>query len=557
MLGTCPNTADSQLFENTLAALRRGLPELEMGAARPEPAVLCGGGPSLVDDLDTVLKLQSLGGKVFALNNAAQFLSEHGIRADYQVVLDARQQNVEFVQFDRAETLLLGSQCHPDVFDAAISRGANIQVWNHGSIEYGQKIKEALGRESPVLMIGGSHTVGLCAMCAAWAMGHYRLHLFGYDSSHREDKGHAYPQSLNANDELLRVAVDNKAFTASVAMAAQARAFPGVAQALADQGVEIHVHGQGLLPHIAKMMQNDVEKKVMTAVYDLAVAPPTYDFVTFLAAAEDFRKQRGFDAIDVIFQPGPIEGFRDDNLPPSVNERKAMLWRVCVQATRLLQTVRNVEVLRERREVAADFPLGYQVEAPIPCYGATFFKGADPVFSATPSARQIAQKITGDTPYMVIPVRQAEYWPNRNTNIEAWKYAVRPFEAMGWNVFWIPDTNGPDVPQAKNVRSASLDIDLRMALYEGARLVTGLIGGAACLAVFSEAKYLFFHHVESGPTTERSYLERLGLEMNEQWTPRGKVIYGADEQFAARKALWEHFYGEKSLIEEVALAHND
>ena len=228
---------------------------------------------------------------------------------------------------------------------------------------------------------------------------------------------------------------------------------------------------------------------------------------------------------------------------------------MCVQATRLLKTVRNVEVLRERREVVADFPLGYTLEAPIPCYGPAFMKGADPVFTATDSAKEIAHKITGDKPYIVIPVRQADYWPNRNTNIEAWKYAVRPFEAIGWNVFWIPDTNGPDVPQAKNVRAASLDIDLRLALYEGAQVVTGSMGGATCLAVFSQAKYLFFQQMENGPTTERNYLERLGLEMDEQWTPRGKVIYGADEQFAARKALWEHFYGEQT--EEVALANND
>lgn len=555
MLGTCPNTADSQLFENALAALRRGLPELEMVAARPEPAVICGGGPSLLDDLDTILKLQSFGAKVFALNNAAQFLSEHGIRADYQVVLDARPQNAEFVQFDRAETLLLGSQCHPDVFDTATARGAKILVWNHGSIEYGQKLKEALGRESPVLMIGGSHTVGLCAMCLAWAMGFDRLHLFGYDSSHREEKGHAYPQLLNANDELLRVAVDNKAFTASVAMAAQARAFPGVAQALADKGVEIHVHGDGLLPHIAKMMQNDAEKKVMTAVYDLAVSPPTYEFVTFLAAAEDFRKQRGFDEIDVVFQPGPIDGFRDDNLPPSVEERKAMLWRVCVQATRLLKTVRNVEVLRERREVEADFPLGYTVEAPIPCYGAMFFNGADPVLTATDSAKELARKITGKSPYILIPVRQAEYWPHRNTNIDAWKYAVRPFEAIGWNVFWIPDTNGPDVPNAKNVRAAALDIDLRLALYEGAQVVAGLSGGAACLAIFSSAKYLLFQMVDNGPTTDRAFLERVGMEMDKPWTNRGTVVFGDDDQFSARKALWEHFHGPE--VQEVALAHND
>ena len=558
VLGTCPNTADSQLRANALAALRRGLPEFQMQPARPEPAVLCGGGPSLGDEdsLDTILKLQAMGATIIALNNAAQFLAENGIRADYQIVLDARPENAEFVRYDRADTLLLASQCHPDVFDTALARGAKVLLWTHGSPEYGKELKDELGREEPLLMLGGSHTVGLCGMVVAWAMGHDRLHLFGYDSCHRNDRGHAYAQPLNAGDQILRVAVYNRVFHASVAMVAQARAFPGLAAALAEKGVETHVHGHGLIPHIARMMQDDAETKAITAVYDLAVAPPTYDFITFLAAAEDYRKQQGADVLDIVIQPGPIFGFRDDNLPPEVDEREAMLWRICVASTRLLPSVRNVEVLRERREVDAQFPLGYAVETPIPCYGAMFFKGAEPVLHATPRARALAKAITGEAPYMVIPVRQAEYWPNRNTNIEAWKYAVRPFECMGWNVFWIPDTNGPDVAGAKNVRAASLDIDLRLALYEGAQIVTGLIGGAACLAIFSEAKYLYFHAHEVGPTTETAYLERLGMDLREQWTPRGKVIFGPDEKFAARKALWEHFYGEETLVEAAAMAAN-
>lgn len=558
-LGTCPNTADSQLFANALAALRRGLPELAMQANRPEPAVICGGGPSLGDEdsLDTILKLQSMGATVFALNNSAQLLAENGIRADYQIVLDARPGNAVFVAHDRADTLLLASQCHADVFDTALNRGAKVLLWNHGSIEYGEQLKKELGRKEPLLVLGGSHTVGLCGMVVAWAMGHDRLHLFGYDSSHRGIKGHAYDQPMNAKDDLIQVAVYNRTFTASVAMAAQARAFPALAQTLAEKGVEIHTHGDGLLPHIAKMMQADADLKVMTAVYDLAVAPPTYDFITFLAAAEDYRKQIGMDVIDVVFQPGPMFGFRDDNLPPDVDEREAMLWRVCVAATRLLPTVRNVEVLRERREIEAQFPLGYTVETPLPCYGASFFKGAEPVFRSTPRAKALAKKVTGDKPYIVIPVRGAAYWEHRNTNIQAWKAAVQYFKDAGWNVFWVPDTNGEDVPHEKNIREASLDVDLRLALYEGAQLVTGLIGGAACLALFGEVKYLFFHHIDSGPTTDREYLKRLGMDLDADWTPRGKVIFGQDTQAAATKAVWEHFYGEATEAESSALAHAD
>lgn len=555
------NTSNEKLFENVRVNADRGLPEVEMSPPRVhkngehQVLVICGGGPSLADDesIDTILKLQSAGADVMALNNSGQLLAENGIRADYQVVLDARPDNAQFVQFNRADELLLASQCHPGVFETALARGAKVRLWHAVTDEIQKHIKNP----KPIL-VGGGTTVGLTAMCLAYCMGYTRMHLFGYDSSHRNGKGHAYRQDMNLTDQVMRVAVDGEVFYSSTTMAAQARKFPDVATKLADLGCEIEVHGDGLIPHIAKMMMRLAEEKPLVAVYDLGSAPPTYDFITFLAAAEDYRKGNGYTHIDVVFQPGPINGFRDDNLPPDAEERRAMLWRVCMGATRLLPSVRNVTLLREREDVKADFPPGYTAEMPVPCYGPRFFTDAQPVLRATDAAKRLAKKITGDAPYIVIPVRQADYWPHRNTDLKAWQRAVEFVREFGWNVFWIPDTNGEDVPGERNVRAAALDIDLRLAIYEGAELVTGLIGGAGCLAVFSSAKYAFIHPIdESKPTTDREYLKRLGIEMEKPWTPRGRVVFGRDDEAAAKKLLWEHFYGEATEQEACAIAHAD
>ena len=72
------------------------------------------------------------------------------------------------------------------------------------------------------------------------------------------------------------------------------------------------------------------------AVYDLGVSPPSYDFLSFLAEAERHRRANGFTHINLMFQPGPMNGFRDDELPPDTATREGMLWRVCAGMARLL-----------------------------------------------------------------------------------------------------------------------------------------------------------------------------------------------------------------------------
>src|SRR4051794_12305668 len=52
-----------------------------------------------------------------------------------------------------------------------------------------------------------------------------------------------------------------------------------------------------------------------TAYYDLSVSPPTFNAFDFLLAAELWRLEQGLDGLDVRVLPGPVEGFRADQLP--------------------------------------------------------------------------------------------------------------------------------------------------------------------------------------------------------------------------------------------------
>lgn len=238
-----PNTNDSKTLDN-VKANRDAAPWLVKSESHKEVALLCGSGPSLIE---TIPAIKASGGIVFALNNAAKILHENGVRVDYQIVLDARPENVEFVKEQYADSYLIASQAHPDVFKALTGR--NVVLW-HPAIP---GIDE-LFPDRNLTLVGGGITVGLSSMSLVYAMGFRTMFLFGYDSSYREEKSHAAPQSrTNAENWTFDVTVGERTFKSNAAMAKQAEQFPILAAALVnDCDCEIAVFGDGLLPHIAR-----------------------------------------------------------------------------------------------------------------------------------------------------------------------------------------------------------------------------------------------------------------------------------------------------------------
>jgi hypothetical protein len=116
-------------------------------------------------------------------------------------------------------------------------------------------IDEYLPQHKEATLVGGGVTSGLSAMSVAFVLGYRKLHLYGYDSSDRGGASHAYDQhETDAEKRRLTVWVNDKSFTTQFAMFKQAEGFPQFAQLLADQDCIITVHGDGLLPAVARSM---------------------------------------------------------------------------------------------------------------------------------------------------------------------------------------------------------------------------------------------------------------------------------------------------------------
>ena len=233
------NTSDEALFDNIRTNSRRHGEWLKASPAHERVAVLCGSGPSLAQSIPAIKWRQEQGATVFAMNGAAKFLDSHGIRADYQVIIDAREETATLV--GPAKEHLFASQVHPACFE----RMPNAKVWHLQITDIDDYLPEY---DDDFVMIGGAASVGNTSTCLAYAMGYRSLQIYGYDSSHKDGKGHAFHQKMNDGDPCAIVNFCGKEYLTSLTMKLQAEKFQDTARDLKMLGVHIEVHGEGLLP---------------------------------------------------------------------------------------------------------------------------------------------------------------------------------------------------------------------------------------------------------------------------------------------------------------------
>lgn len=284
------NTSDDDLYSNirTNAALDREWIKLE--PAHKKIAVLCGSGPSLADHLGEIAERKAAGQIIFAMNGAAKFLDDHGITPHYQVILDAREATADLI--GHADEHLFASQAHPECF----RRKPDAKLWH---LQIGGIENEFPYRKGGYCLIGGAASVGNTATCLAYAMGHRDLQCYGYDSSHRNDKGHAFHQAMNEGDPCCVVLFDGKEYTCSLTMKLQAEKFQETSKALIEAGCRIEVHGEGLLPDMFRAPKEVLDE---AAKYEK------------MWGVSDYRKMSpGEEAagmfLDVVKPDGPIIDF--------------------------------------------------------------------------------------------------------------------------------------------------------------------------------------------------------------------------------------------------------
>lgn len=292
--------------------------------------------------------------------------------------------------------------------------------------------------------------------------------------------------------------------------------------------------------------------KVLTAYYDLAVGPVSFDFVVFMLKAELARRRANADRLHMVIVPfarGVAGMFRDKTQLYDEHEMRWRLWNICVPACQLVgasvtlatdweQAKRlraeawpqdwDRQTLKDRRHLIGDLIAAAKDGDEIPR------------LSASEHARRKVREAYGRLgKRMVTMTLRSTYLRERNSDRGAWDRAARHIEARGYGVVLLEDTG---VALSNGVGYGELNLDVRMACYQEAALNLQANNGAASLCWFSDSPYRMFGAGVPADEWDGLFVKQ-GLPLGETWpwaSHGQKLVYGSTtaEQLVAEFEGW-------------------
>ena len=232
------NTPEDILIANIKANSTPDRHWIGTEALKDKPCVMVGSGPSVADCLGEIDALHASGAVIFALNGAASYLASKGIYADYQVIADAREQTGDLV--GPAKNYLFASQVHPSL----LQKQPQASIFH---VDFGDILRHLPGYDHEYVLMGSHGSVGNVALTVAYSMGYREMHVFGYDSSFRDEASHAFSQPMNVTEPITTVEYNGKKYTITFTMKSQANVFPRLAHDLEQLGCSFKIYGTGYL----------------------------------------------------------------------------------------------------------------------------------------------------------------------------------------------------------------------------------------------------------------------------------------------------------------------
>ena len=295
--------------------------------------------------------------------------------------------------------------------------------------------------------------------------------------------------------------------------------------------------------------------------YDLSASPVTFDFASYLAAAEVERRLRKLKEINVIFVLGPKAGVRKE-LPDyeaaiDVPTRVARLRNILIPMLAFLPSVKSYAVCSTREQaeaiIAADrkriHPSDYRTYLPRQTAKKVIFEHARaglsiwPMLRATDAGRRfvsdfLAREAKGRKA-VVITLRNYDYSPERNSRNADWIAFADSLDPTAYVPIFVHDTETSmreppeDFGQHVVCHAASWSLEVRMALYEAAWLNMALMHGPMELCWYNEqARYVLFMAVGTAAiNTEASLIangHRLAVDL-EFAKPYQRIVWQRDD----------------------------
>ncbi len=297
---------------------------------------------------------------------------------------------------------------------------------------------------------------------------------------------------------------------------------------------------------------------VLTAFYDLEVSPVSFDFSAFAILAEMEKVRRKCAELHIVILPAGDGGFRQDDTEYHVINKAWRLNNIVIPhlATMPLRPRLTVCAARsdaeeiERAGTGPIFPEGYHTSQPTSAFMWSHIAAASargesiPSLHASEQARaymgQWLQSHIGDRKPVTITLRESTHAAVRNSNFDAWLEFARRLDTDIYHPIFVRDTEklfGDETDELMEFTTcslASLNVDLRMALYELSWLNTMVPGGPTVLCWLNRnIPFLQFKIInEDWPSTTTSYITSQGLEKGGQLphaTPYQRLVWEPDD----------------------------
>lgn len=290
---------------------------------------------------------------------------------------------------------------------------------------------------------------------------------------------------------------------------------------------------KGELDQMMKTRQSksDGEKGANFHEYNLACYPLNFDFVPWIIESEMIRRRMG--------APAPLRiGFsHKEELTESGTRILNCVHRPILQMIGAVEDEKAIGGWRKASLTRNEIVLAAKRGEEIPRLRADIH-----------SIKAMEQWTQGMPPHPVtITLREAEHWPHRNSNMEAWLKFARDLRAKGEFVIFVRDTRKANEPLEdwQTCQPASFNICSRAALYERAKCNFFISNGPGELGVFGTCPYLYFIELKEHPdyyaNTDGSWREMQGIGEGEQWPwalPGQRMVWAPDT-YEAISAAWE------------------
>ena len=282
------------------------------------------------------------------------------------------------------------------------------------------------------------------------------------------------------------------------------------------------------------------KQRVLTALYDLAISPLTFDFAYAVAQAEVMRRAGGFARLRIYIR-GNLSGGGHDAY--SIGEYGWRLRHVLAPLTRLLPSPTGLEIgvnpLPSSTLFSRSHGLHWLSDLVLLAEAGHDVR----VLTARPedkaAMRGRLEGMARGRRIVTVTLRETNYGISRNSNLAAWASLCRRIPREHYAVVILRDHEcvGRPLPgewgEVSTVPESVWSVGLRMALYEAAWLNLGVNNGPMALLMLNRStRFVIFKMLGDTPETSPQHFRRLGVAPGATFPllgPAQRVVWEQDD----------------------------